>query len=88
MPVAKNELRAEKGSTRPLLVVRLQAEPPGGLLLEVQDNGPGLPEQPTPGRRTSFGQRLIRELTGQLGGEMSLTSQQGTYFRLWLPAQA
>ena len=39
-------------------------------------------------RKSSFGQRLIRELTGQLGGEMSLTSRHGTYFRLWIPSLA
>ena len=87
----------------PKLNVRLQPVADGpapGLLIEVQDNGPGL-EGPglersdvsgsTPavaGRKGSFGQRLIRELTGQLGGEMSLTTRHGTYFRLWIPTPA
>lgn len=92
----------------PKLNVRLQEitdGPAPGLLIEVQDNGPGLeaPGLERPGRtdarldgssqavtrrKSSFGQRLIRELTGQLGGEMSLTSRHGTYFRLWIPSLA
>ncbi|WP_052731046.1 tetratricopeptide repeat-containing sensor histidine kinase [Spirosoma radiotolerans] len=97
-----NPGRATSGRTartllRPSLLVRLQPAPEGGLLVEVQDNGPGLDRpgldgpglsSPGPtGQSQSFGQRLIRELTGQLGGEMTLTNRQGTYFRLWIPAQ-
>jgi len=78
--------RAGRVRPRPLLVVSLQPAANGGLLVEVQDNGPGLAEQPLPsGRKQSFGHRLIRELTGQLGGQMSLTNREGTYFRLWIP---
>lgn len=83
---------------KPKLNVRLQPvtdSPATGLLVEVQDNGPGPsspgPESSTPvviRRKGSFGQRLIRELTGQLGGEMSLTTRHGTYFRLWIPTPA
>lgn len=71
--------------TRPWLRVRLQAEPGGDLLVEVQDNGPGLAPPLPAGGRLSFGRRLIQELTVQLGGEMSLTNQEGTYFRLRIP---
>ena len=88
---------------KPKLNVRLQPVTDGsatGLLIEVQDNGPGLEGPGLEGaglessipvvarRKGSFGQRLIRELTGQLGGEMSLTTRHGTYFRLWIPNTA
>ncbi len=98
---------------KPKLSVRLQPVtdgPASGLLIEVQDNGPGLDGPGLDGagrtdvrlersadagaipavswRKGSFGQRLIRELTGQLGGEMSLTTRHGTYFRLWIPTPA
>ncbi|MDB5240417.1 MAG: hypothetical protein JWP57_1042 [Spirosoma sp.] len=89
----------------PFLQVRLQPDPnqPADLLLlEVQDNGPGLGwidqtgtgpgEQGPSSHRSSgaeitpsFGQRLIRELTGQLGGQMSFHNQAGTCFRLLIP---
>ncbi|WP_460940966.1 histidine kinase dimerization/phosphoacceptor domain -containing protein [Spirosoma humi] len=72
-------------TTRPSLLVRFQLESTGELLLEVQDNGPGLLDQAASDQRASFGHRLIRELTAQLEGEMSLTNRQGTYFRLWIP---
>jgi two-component sensor histidine kinase len=98
---------------KPSLSVRLQPVTDGpatGLLVEVQDNGPGLEGPGLDGsgrtdarlersadagailavsrRKDSFGQRLIRELTVQLGGEMSLTTRHGTYFRLWIPTPA
>jgi two-component sensor histidine kinase len=93
---------------KPKLNVRLQPATDGvasGLLIEVQDNGPGLDgagrtdarlERSADAgaipavswRKGSFGQRLIRELTGQLGGEMSLATRHGTYFRLWIPTPA
>ncbi|GAB4044313.1 hypothetical protein [Spirosoma jeollabukense] len=93
---------------KPKLTVRLQPVtygPVTGLLVEVQDNGPGLGEtgrtdvrlegtglnSPIPAscwRKGSFSQRLIRELTDPLGGQMSLTSRHDTYFRLWIPTPA
>ena len=78
---------------RPLLRIRLldrPAAPDGGLLLEVQDNGPGLtPASSTePRARTSFGQRLIASLSEQVGGEMELRSEHGTCYRLHIPAPA
>ncbi|MFD2937334.1 tetratricopeptide repeat-containing sensor histidine kinase [Spirosoma flavum] len=109
---------AYTNEARPYLKVLLQPDPnqpADRLLIEVQDNGPGLdgpgltwPVLPRPGptdkprggragidnRSTSkvnpptFGQRLIRELTGQLGGEMSFHNQAGTCFRLLIPRSA
>ncbi|MBJ6111815.1 sensor histidine kinase [Hymenobacter sp. BT523] len=70
---------------RPLLRVYL-GSPAGGLLLEVEDNGPGRP----PGYDTgnSFGTQLIAALSQQIGGEMTMSNEPGACFRLWVPAAA
>jgi two-component sensor histidine kinase len=70
---------------RPLLRLHLGA-PAGGLLLEVEDNGPGRP----PGFDTgnSFGTQLILALSQQIGGEALMGNQPGAYFRLWAPGVA
>ena len=82
---------------RPSLQIRLQLTVERKLLLEVQDNGPGLEnamlsntlqsgsERGSLNKDRSFGQRLIRELTSQLGGELVLTTHKGTYFQLLIP---
>jgi len=68
---------------RPLLRLHLSA-PAGGLLLEVEDNGPGWP--PAASRCAgSFGTQLIEALSGQMGGEVTTGNQPGAYFRLWVP---
>lgn len=85
--------QTNKPPRRPFLLVRLQPEPgnhPAGLVLEVQDNGPGVDwsgngSLPKRSRNRSFGQRLITALTEQLGGQMELTNRNGAYFRLSIP---
>ncbi|MGI4866851.1 MAG: sensor histidine kinase [Janthinobacterium lividum] len=73
------------GSARVALRVTISPTPDAGLLLEVQDNGPGF--DPDAVRHSgSFGQRLITALTGQLGGKLDLEVSNGTHYRLTLPA--
>ena len=75
------------GTGRPALRVALGPAPGGGLLLEVQDNGPGFDAAAT-GRGTSFGHRLVAALAGQLGAELTLDATGGTHYRLLLPPAA
>jgi PAS domain S-box-containing protein len=57
--------------------VSLTAE--GALVrLSVQDDGVGLPASFDPHNSTTFGWRLIRNLTAQLGGEVNIERRQGT----------
>ncbi|TGE24012.1 sensor histidine kinase [Hymenobacter aquaticus] len=76
---------------RPALRVYLGPDPqqPGpGLLLEVQDNGPGIAAGQCQSGAGSFGQRLITSLSEQLGGEMELRPGPGALFRLHLFPEA
>jgi len=69
---------------RPILRVALQPAPTGGLLLEVQDNGPGF-DLAAARHGGSFGQQLVSVLTGQLGGRMTLRTTHGTHYQFELP---
>lgn len=72
------------GAQRPALRVALSEPPGGGLLLEVQDNGPGFdPASVRP--HESFGQRLVSALARQLGGQLALSTAHGTHYQLRLP---
>ncbi|WP_324677108.1 sensor histidine kinase [Hymenobacter sp. GOD-10R] len=53
-----------------------------GLLLEVQDNGPGINPLQWQQFTGSFGKRLISSLSEQIGGSFELSSYAGTLFRL------
>jgi len=70
---------------RPLLRLHLNG-PASGLLLEVEDNGPGRP--PGFDNGNSFGTQLIMALSQQIGGEALMGNQPGAYFRLWVPGVA
>ena len=75
------------GTGRPALRVALGPAPGGGLLLDVQDNGPGF-DAAAAGRGTSFGHRLVAALAGQLNAELTLDATGGTHYRLLLPPAA
>ncbi len=65
------------------LVVKLHCQQ--GCELEVSDNGPGISPAIWAGPQNSFGIKLIRLLTLQLGGEGQMTGHNGTCFRLIIP---
>ncbi len=60
----------------------------GGLVLEISDDGVGLPEGFDPERDGGIGFKLIRALSEKLGARLHVESDSlGTSFRLTLPAE-
>ncbi len=57
----------------------------GHCSLVIYDNGVGLPVGFDPDTSTSLGFRIIKELTRQLRGQFTYTSQQGTVFTISFP---
>jgi PAS domain S-box-containing protein len=53
--------------------------------LVVRDDGVGLPPDFDPGTGSSLGLRLIRALTEQIDGELTIRSEDGTEVRLHIP---
>lgn len=53
------------------------------IVLEVKDNGPGMPAQQ--GTEASFGLRLVRTLCKQINAELVVSSDEGTRIRIIIP---
>jgi two-component sensor histidine kinase len=51
-------------------------------ILEVSDNGNGLPPSIDIATYSGFGLSLVRELSGQIGGQITVKRKQGTSFIL------
>ncbi|MCY7352471.1 MAG: sensor histidine kinase [Cytophagaceae bacterium] len=64
----------------PALRIALRCD--GGLILDVQHNGPGIELSRWYEPGGSFGKQLIFSLGEQLGGQYELSTDQGTHFRL------
>jgi two-component sensor histidine kinase len=64
------------------ITVSLHQETPERLLLEVQDDGIGLPEDVRPSEAKSLGLHLVSILTHQLQGELEIHRGEGTLFRV------
>ena len=54
----------------------------GQVALSVSDDGRGLPASYDPARGDSLGQRIMRSLVQQLGGELSVAAGGGTTTRV------
>ncbi len=70
---------------RPFLKIDLKMGK--GLMLEVQDNGPGIDMERWQKAKDSFGKKLIAGLTKQIGGTFQLENQNGSYFKLEIPQE-
>jgi two-component sensor histidine kinase len=81
---------AYAGVARPWLRVLLLSAADGqpGLLLEVEDNGPGIAPGQWQKAEGSFGQQLILALSAQLAGQVKVANQPGAFFQLRLTGSA
>ena len=68
-----------------IVQVTLRQEADGMVLVEVEDNGPGLPEGFDPTSASTLGSQLIETLTDQLHGRFTLKSSDGTLATLRFP---
>jgi PAS domain S-box-containing protein len=66
---------ALEGQTR--IQVEFRREPAGNLLLAVEDNGPGLPDDFNLEKAQSLGLKLIKVLSRQIRGDVEFSGQEG-----------
>ncbi|WP_158600314.1 7TM diverse intracellular signaling domain-containing protein [Fibrisoma montanum] len=74
---------AYRAVDKPVLIINLHKQ--AGLVLEVQDNGPGIDVSNWERSGGSFGKRLIKGLSQQTGGEFTIDNTNGTRFQLHIP---
>jgi two-component sensor histidine kinase len=69
----------------PSLQIRITVPHTNELMLQITDNGPGIPEAAQHETPQSFGLRMVRTLTRELKGKISVQSYTGTTFTLQIP---
>jgi two-component system, sensor histidine kinase PdtaS len=69
----------------PSLQISISTHQPNELTLEISDNGPGIPEAAQHEASQSFGLRMVKTLTRELKGKVSVQSHTGTTFTLQIP---
>lgn len=72
----------------PRLAIRCRPLPLGGLVMEVEDNGVGLPEGFDSRKSRTLGLQLVLTLVRQLKGGLELERIGGTRFRITVPPSA
>lgn len=69
----------------PTLQIYLSTPQANELMLQITDNGPGIPEAARQETPQSFGLRMVKTLTRELKGKISVQSYTGTTFTLQIP---
>lgn len=65
-----------------LTITITATEKPENLLLEYNDNGPGMPEDIQAAKTGSLGMQLVKQLSRQIGGKLHYKYQQGSFFSI------
>jgi two-component sensor histidine kinase len=68
--------------------ISFRSDAQDGCVLEVADNGIGLPEDLDPNEVTSMGLQLVRLLVEQLDAALEIHGLDGSRFRIWLPRKS
>lgn len=68
----------------PELYVGISAHAPGALMIQVRDNGKGIPE-PKKDAPVSFGLKMVNTLIRELRGSLAVTGNNGTTYILNIP---
>jgi two-component sensor histidine kinase len=76
---------AFKGKSSGTLGISLHLSPDHQFTLKVSDDGVGLPTNFDIKSTATLGMQLVQVLVRQLGGEIRITSQQGTTFTITFP---
>lgn len=74
---------AYKEVRRPTLTLSLKKD--REIVLDIKDNGPGMPQDAWEKPRGSFGVKLVKVLSRQLNGICGIESSSGTRFNLQIP---
>jgi PAS domain S-box-containing protein len=82
--IIKQTTRPDGGENRILVSMRLEGDQN---ILEVSDNGVGLPKDLDWRNAHSLGLRLVNRLTDQLHGSIEAFTDKGTTFRVTFPSQ-
>jgi two-component sensor histidine kinase len=67
------------------ILIAIRSQEPGLLVLEIRDNGVGLPPGVDPENPESLGLRLVKLLTQQIRGKMEIDGKAGTAFKITFP---
>ncbi len=68
----------------PELYIGISATAPGALMIQVRDNGKGMPE-PKKDEPVSFGLKMVNTLIRELRGNLAVTANKGTTYILNIP---
>ncbi len=71
---------------RPMLTVSLTGK--RDLTLEIKDNGPGIDQAEWQQKTGSFGKRLIKNLSDQIGGKYQIDNDEGTHYQLHISEES
>jgi len=81
--IVSNSFKHAFPDGRPGMIrLRFQREPDGGLVLEIRDNGVGMPAEIEIGKTDSLGLGIIISLVDQINGRLDLVREGGTAFRI------